>query len=145
MSTEKTHTFLGAALSRAEQAEWDHASLVERLPAITYTEAFNTGRVTSVSPEVDAILGYTQEEWMGDADLWIDRLHSSDRERVVQACVVANQSMEPFREEYRMIARDGAIVWIRDEAVVVRGSRDQPLCWQGVMFDITRERRRDRP
>jgi PAS domain S-box-containing protein len=50
---------------------------------------------------------------------------------------MANQRREPWSEEYRVIARDGRIVWIHDEAVLVRGSNGQPLCWQGVMVDVT--------
>ena len=73
---------------------------------------------------------------MGDASLCIDRIHPDDRERVVAACELANIAGEPYSADYRMIARDGRIVWIRDEAMLVRGSNGQPLCWQGVMREI---------
>ena len=104
---------------------------------ITYVEDLDTGRTFAISPQVETILGYSQEEWMGDASLCIDRIHPDDRDRVVAACELANDAGEPYSAEYRMIARDGRIVQIRDEAVLVRGSNGQPLCWQGVMRDIT--------
>ena len=126
-----------AALASAEEAEAKYRSMVEQLPAITYTEALDSGRVISVSPQVETLLGYTQDEWMSDASLWVDLLHPDDRDRVLEACELANRAREPYRAEYRMLARDGQVVWIRDEAVLVRGSRGQPLCWQGVMLDIT--------
>jgi PAS domain S-box-containing protein len=126
------------ALARAERAEAQYRTLVEQLPAITYIEALDTGVVTAISPQVETILGYSQEEWMGDADLWIDRIHPEDRERVVEACVRANRTREPYRDEYRMLARDGRLVWIQDRADLVCGSQGQPLCWQGVMIDVTR-------
>ena len=45
---------------------------------------------------------------------------------------------EPFSVEYRMIARDGRVVWFRDEAVLVcDGADGTPRYWQGVMIDIT--------
>ena len=47
---------------------------------------------------------------------------------------------EAWRGEYRTITRDGRVVWIRDEATLVRGSQGQPLCWQGVMWDITAQK-----
>ena len=125
------------ALARAEEAEAKYRSLVELLPAITYAEALDSGRTFAISPQVETILGYTQEEWMGDASLWINRLHPDDRERVVTACHLANEAKAPFSEEYRIIARDGRIVWIRDRAMLVLGSNGQPLCWQGVMLDVT--------
>ena len=113
---------------------------MEQLPAITYTEAPDDHRNLSISPQVEALLAYTQEEWMGNALLWVELLHPDDRDRVVEACDVANRTREPFRPEFRMIARDGRVVWVRDEAVVVSGSMGQPLCWQGVMLDITAQK-----
>ena len=93
--------------------------------------------IKKVMPQIETILGYSQEEWMGDASLCIDRIHPDDRDRVVAACELANEAGDPYSAEYRMIIRDGRIVRMRDEAVLVRGSNGQPLCWQGVMRDIT--------
>lgn len=136
MSDPETHGFLETALGRAEQAEAKYRSLVELIPAITYTEEVDSGRTYAVSPQIETILGYAQEEWMGDANLWIDRIHHDDRDRVVAACELANRSRETYCAEYRIMARDGRTVWIHDEAVLVRNSEGQPLCWQGVMSVI---------
>jgi PAS domain S-box-containing protein len=124
------------ALARAERAEATYRALVHQIPAITYVEALDNARVISVSPQVEAILGYSQEEWLANARLWVDLLHPQDRDRVVAACERANRTKEPYSQEFRMLARDGRIVWIRDEAVLVHGSHGQPLCWQGVMVEI---------
>ena len=140
MSEPKTDGYLEAALGRAERAEARYRSLIELVPTnITYVEDLDTGRTFAISPQIETILGYSQEEWMGDGSLCIDRIHPDDRDRVVAACELANEAGEPYSAEYRMIARDGRIVQIRDEAVLVRGSNGQPLCWQGVMRDITHE------
>ena len=128
--------FLETALGRAGRAEAVDASPVELVPTITYVEELDSGRTFAISPQVLTILGYSQEEWMGDADLWIKRIHPQDRDRVVAACEHANQARETYRAEYRIMARDGRIVWIHDEAVLVGGSQGQPLCWQGVMTVI---------
>jgi PAS domain S-box-containing protein len=128
--------FLETALGRAERAEMANPSLVELAPTITYTEEVDTGRTFAISPQIKTILGYSQEQWMGDANLWMDRIHPEDRDRVVDGCERANQARETFRAEYRIIASDGRIVWVRDEAVLVGGSEGQPLCWQGVMTVI---------
>jgi PAS domain S-box-containing protein len=111
----------------------ENPSPVEPAATITYTEEVDSGRTFAISPEINTILGYTQEEWMGDADLWIDRIHPDDRDFVVDACERANRAREPYRSEYRIIAADGRTVRVRDEAVLVGGSEGQPLCWQGVM------------
>jgi PAS domain S-box-containing protein len=60
---------------------------------------------------------------------------------VEQECWESNRAEEPFRSEYRMIARDGLVRWFHDEAEVVRGSAGQRLCWQGVMLDITAQKK----
>jgi len=134
---------LEAALARAETSEAMYRSLVARLPAITYAEALDDGRTLSISPQIEALLGCSQAEWMADPLLWIEMIHPDDRARVVTECDESNRLDRPFRSEYRMIARDGRVVWFRDEADVVRGSAGQRLVWQGVMFDITAEKEAD--
>jgi len=110
------------------------------LPSIAYVEEIENGRVISIAADVEGVLGYSPEEWLG-TDLWVTLLHPDDRDRVVEGFIdLAGQADEPFITEYRMIARDGRVVWIRDEAVLVRGSFAQPLCWQGTMYDISAER-----
>jgi PAS domain S-box-containing protein len=142
MSEPSTDRYLEVALGRAGEAEAKYRSLVEMVPVITYTEALDSGRMFAISPQIETILGYTQEHWMGDASLWITCIHPDDQERVVAACELANRDRQPYAEEYRMFTRDGRIVWIRDEAALVLGSNGQPLCWQGVMRDITAQRQR---
>ena len=73
---------------------------------------------------------------MGDADLWVDRIHPEDRDRVVATCEQANRARGPHQEEYRIVSRDGRIVWMHDEAVLVDDSNGRPLCWQGVISVI---------
>lgn len=130
-------------LARADEAEAKYRSLMELVPAITYVEDLDTGRTFSISPQVEAILGFTPEEWLGDANRWKDRLHPDDRERVVASCAEANEDQTIWREEYRVIAKDGRTVWILDQAELVLGSNGRPLCWQGVMVDVTAQRPQD--
>ena len=39
-----------------------------------------------------------------------------------------------------MIAADGRVVWVRDQAVLLRDQDGRPLTWQGVMVDITAQK-----
>ena len=100
---------------------------------ITYAEEVGDGKTLSISPEIEAVLGYTQAEWMADPLIWQKLMHPEDRDRVVEACDEANRLGQTFEAAYRMIARDGRMVTIHDRAVLVRGSQGQPLLWQGVM------------
>lgn len=126
-----------ALLDRAERAEAMYHSLMDSLPGITYSESLDDAQTLSISPQVNELLGYTQEEWLGNPLLWVEVMHPDDRERVTTSCAEANESAASWRAEYRMVARDGRVVWVRDIATLVRSADGQPLCWQGVMIDIT--------
>src|SRR5215203_3152472 len=74
-------------------------------------------------------------------DLWAKILHPEDRERVLAEDRHTNETGEPFAMEYRQFARDGSVVWLRDEATLVRDENGKPLYWLGVQVDITERRR----
>src|SRR4029453_13910794 len=93
------------------------------------------------SPQIEALLGFTVEQWRDDPALWVDRLHEGARERVRGEPRGPRRPGEPFRTEYRLLAADGREVWIRDEAVLVRGGELGRPFWGGVMTDITRIKR----
>ena len=123
-------------------AETKYRTLVEQLPIIVYVNpASDIGSTTYVSPQIKPFLGYTQDEWLEDPKFWDKTLHPEDRERVLAGVEIINQSGEPFDEEYRMIARDGRVVWIRDQATLLRDIDGSPLLWQGLMMDITERKR----
>jgi diguanylate cyclase (GGDEF)-like protein/PAS domain S-box-containing protein len=86
------------------------------------------------------MLGYSVEEWISNADLFVHILHPDDRDRVLAAHAYTHAALEPLSLEYRLIAKDGRTVWIRDEAVVVRDEDGVPLYLQGFMLDLTVER-----
>jgi PAS domain S-box-containing protein len=122
-------------------AEAKYRTLVERIPAITYTAEFGeTAPWLYVSPQVEAILGFTPAEWMVEPNVWSERLHPEDRERVLADEQRSLDTGEPMLCEYRLITKDGRIVWVRDESVVVRSPDGEPLL-QGVMLDITERKR----
>ena len=125
-------------LEALEVSEARFRALVEQIPAVIYTAALDEASTTLyVSPQIETFIGYTSEEYTADPDIWRKRLHPEDRARVLAEVQRAHESGEPFASEYRMIARDGRVVWFRDEAAVVRDAKGDPLQLQGLMFDIT--------
>ena len=129
---------------RLKEAEARFRTLVEHIPAMTYMEAAaNRARGTDflyMSPQIEAVLGYSSEEWMTDPGLFARTLHPDDREQVLEEDARTSRTGEPFKMEYRHVARDGSVVWMRDEAVLVRDHEGDPLYWLGVQFDITDRR-----
>ena len=129
----------------AEQALRDsearHRRLVERLPAIVYSaELDEAGGWRYVSPQVETILGFDAETWVQE-NLWRERLHPADRERVLADEARSRERGEPFSSEYRLIAHDGREVWVRDEATVYRPEADGRPLLEGLIYDITSQKR----
>ena len=116
-------------------------ALVEGAPAILYIDRpdeLSTNLYTS--PQIVELLGYSVEEWMDDSELWVRSLHPADRDRVVREHRASNVGGERFLSEYRILAKDGREVWIRDEAVPVDADDGTILYWRGMMMDITSQK-----
>jgi diguanylate cyclase (GGDEF)-like protein/PAS domain S-box-containing protein len=121
-------------------AEAQYRSVVERVPGVVYVaEAGQHGRWHFVSAKIEELLGYSPEEWMADSTLWMSRIHPADRDRMILAEVDENERAgEKGRWEYRLIARDGHVVWvIDDEAVIARDGDGRPRMVQGILVDIS--------
>lgn len=131
---EQLHQELGAR----RVAEAKYRTLVEQIPVITYTASSERiGETLYVSPQVQAILGFTVQEWLATPDLWVTQLHPDDRAAVLKEAQHARAAGMPFRCEYRLLAHDGSVHWIRDEATFVLDDAQNPLYQHGIMFDIT--------
>jgi PAS domain S-box-containing protein len=146
LSTQTAPAVRVARLVRQQQeAETRYRTLVEQTPAITYVqeplESSNPKAVTYVSPQYETILGYPPESKIIDEEHWNRIVHPDDRERVLAEEARTDQTGEPFRVEYRVIAGDERVVWVRDEATLVRDEEGQPLYWLGVQYDVTEQKR----
>lgn len=148
---------LGGALSEALSGEWArrlvdqerelraarevaarYRRLVEGTPNVSYTTGAD-GRTTYVSPQLEGLLGYTPEEWVADPSLWARAILPEDRATVAEDWARARRAGRVFRAEYRMQARDGRILWVRDEATLV--GRGRSRTWHGILADITDRKR----
>jgi PAS domain S-box-containing protein len=146
LSTQTAPAVRVARLVRQQQeAETRYRTLVEQTPAITYVqeplESSNPKAVTYVSPQYETILGYPPDSQMIDEEHWLRTVHPEDRERVLAEEARTDRTGEHFRVEYRVIAGDGRVVWVRDEATLVRDEEGQPLYWLGLQYDVTEQKR----
>lgn len=124
-----------AERARAE-AEAKYRTLVEQVNAITYiAEIGIEGQWFYVSPQVEAILGYTQQEWLEKSKNWANIIHPDDLSTVLEA-EMASTHGEPFQAEYRAKRKDGREVWLNDTGVVVQGSNSHPVM-EGIIVDVT--------
>ena len=121
-----------------------YRTIVEEGPLISYIDAPDeVASSVYVSPQIEQLVGYTVQEWMNDPELWPRLLHPDDRARALAENVRHNETGEPYRLEYRMVHKDGHIVWVYDEARVVRDERGKIAYSHGVMVDITARRAAD--
>ena len=120
-----------------------YRTLIERIPAVTYIDLEDPSdpagfRFIYVSPQVTALTGYLPEEWIASSSP-LDYVHPDDRQRMVQVSAETVNGA-PFECEYRLVTRDGRVVWIYDQASVLETDANGRQLWQGVMIDITKEK-----
>jgi PAS domain S-box-containing protein len=126
---------------RLRETEAKYRSLVEGLPAVVYLAEFgDDGRWLYVGPQVESILGFSHEEWMANPQLWREHVHPEDQDQVMLEERRALDSGERMKCEYRIVRSDGRLVWIRDEADVLRDDDGNPTSLQGVMYDVTEQK-----
>jgi two-component system NtrC family sensor kinase len=123
------------------ESEQRYRSLVERLPMTIYSARLE--RPTEpmyVSPGIESLVGYTVDEWMADATMFARSLHPEDRERVLAAHRAPMNTGDEIELEYRLIARDGRVVHVYQEGLIVADDHGRPAYHHGFALDVTEHR-----
>jgi diguanylate cyclase (GGDEF)-like protein/PAS domain S-box-containing protein len=120
------------------RAEGRFRTLVEQLPLTVYIDRIDedSSNIYS-SPQIEALVGYSPEEWATDATLFTRILHPEDREFVRAEHARTHATGEPLNIEYRLVARDGGIVWVHDEARLLADPGGGNPVLQGYLLEIT--------
>jgi len=120
------------------ESEARYKALVEQVPAVTYTDIVaEDERLGYVSPQIEGLIGYTAGEWRENPSLWTRILHPDDVDRVIGYDEECIRTGEPYAIDYRYIHKDGHVVWVHDEAVLIPSAPGQPQHWQGIIVDVT--------
>jgi diguanylate cyclase (GGDEF)-like protein/PAS domain S-box-containing protein len=135
----------GALATRVQETppiRWAHyRSLIEAIPAITYVQRVaDTVETVYVSPQVEAIVGWTPEQYRAHPAHWFAHVHREDRERVAAAVAAAVAAGQPLEIEYRVVSSDGRTVWLRDMAAPAEHGPAGARLWQGIQVDITADK-----
>ena len=129
---------------RVHEAERRYRALVEALPLVTLISAPNDrSTVTYVSPQVEQMLGYSPTDWQDDPRLFGKLLHPDDKDEVLAGSKRKSSGAAPRKTEYRLLARSGGVVWVREEVATVRGPEGKPLYTQTLLMDIGERKRAD--
>ena len=122
------------------ESEERYRELVETAQAIVWRGDPHTFQFTFVSKEAETLLGYPVARWLDEPTFWVDHMHPDDREWALELCARATREHRPHEFEYRMMAADGRVVWLRD-IVKVMVEDNQLKESVGVMIDVTERKR----
>jgi PAS domain S-box-containing protein len=119
-----------------------YRALVEQIPAVVFMAHLDRGIGEAyVSPQIEATLGFSQEEWLEDPIRWYQQIHPDDKQRWSVEAAQMFLSGTPLRSAYRVLARNGRIVWFHCEAKMIRRENGRPWFIHGIAFDITELKR----
>ena len=130
-----------SAAEKAYIRENQYQLFLENIPTITYINDISLeARTLYVSPQVENLLGYSSKTFLQDPTLWMKIINEDDAEEVLLKNELSVRTGEPFKVEYRLMTKGGNVIWVRDEAKLVRDDRGDPAYWLGVWTDITKEK-----
>ena len=115
-----------------------YRALVEQIPAVVFMAYLDRGIGEAyVSPQIEAALGFSQEEWLEDPVRWYSHIHPDDKQRWSAEAAEMFLTGNPLRSAYRVVSRDGRVIWFHCEAKMIRKEDGEPWFIHGVGFDIT--------
>src|ERR1700733_8610352 len=118
--------------------EAKYRALVEQTPAVVFMAYLDKGIGEAyVSPQIETALGFSQSEWLEDPVRWYQQIHPDDKMRWSEEAAEMFLSGKPLRSSYRVMARDGRVLWFQCEAKMIRQEDGRPWFIHGVGFDIT--------
>lgn len=118
--------------------EAKYRALLEQIPAVIFMAYLDRGIGEAyVSPQIEETLGFNQQEWLEDPLRWYQQIHPDDKQRWSLEASEMFVTGSPLRSSYRVIARDGRVIWFRCEARMIRRPDGRPWFIQGIGFDIT--------
>jgi PAS domain S-box-containing protein len=141
LSDEEEHT--NGVPEQAPEAhtsnlEAKYRALLEQIPAVVFMVYLDRGISEAyVSPQIESSLGFSREEWLEDPIRWYEHIHPDDKQRWSLEAAGMFLSGQPLRSSYRVIARDGHVIWFHCDAKMMRRSDGQPWFIHGVAFDIS--------
>ncbi len=136
LATVRDITERKQAEEEIRRSHQQYEELVNSVDGIVWEADARTFQFSFVSQQAERILGYPVERWITEPTFWKDHIYPEDREWVVSFCINATAEKRPHQFEYRMIAADGRVVWLRDIVVVVLKD-GQPDMLRGIMVDFT--------
>lgn len=136
---QRTQELLAANRTLRTLESWQR-TLIDAIQGIVWECDAKSWRFTFVSPQAETVLGYPVSQWLDQPDFWQAHIHPDDRAWVLDYCAKTAREKAKYSFEYRMMAADGRILWLRD-IVTVEQEQREPVVLRGIMVDITDSKR----
>ena len=123
-----------------------YRGVIDHLPAVIYIDGVGDDTpMIDVSPGIEDLLGVSREDYLREGSDWSDYIHPDDHARMVAASELSVATESEFHEEFRAVHADGRVVWVREDALLIRDDQGKAIYWLGIMLDITQlvEAKRD--
>lgn len=121
--------------------------LMENSPDILYRLEVNPPHFSLLSPAIHKITGYTEQEIQTISwERFLDLLHPEDREGYTQLLTRLSgrkkaKRGEKYRLEFRLLKRDGEVVWLEDNGIAIRNAAGELEALEGVIRDVTLQKK----
>ncbi len=119
-----------------KQSQERYYTLMNSVDGIVWEADAQTFAFTFVSEQAERMLGYPVERWIKEPDFWAKHIYEDDRTEAINYCAKSTAEGKSHQFEYRMIAADGRILWLRDIVAVIMED-GKPARLSGIMVDIT--------
>lgn len=129
-----------SAAENLRESNEKYAELVNAVSGIVWELDVESFRFTFVSQRSEDIMGYPAEAWLADPGCWERSIHPDDRPWVLAACRATHGEGSGRELEYRSLAADGRIVWLRNSFMVVEDANGR-VKLRGVMTDVSRRKK----
>jgi PAS domain S-box-containing protein len=127
-----------SALPHGHEGPVDFRQVVEHLPLVPYVDRLDArSSVVYIGPQIEELTGYASEAFHGDPELFLRLVHPDDRELYLALVARRNREGVPASGEYRLVHRDGRVVWVRDYERVVHDAGGRAVAARGYLVDVT--------
>ncbi len=129
-------------IEERERLERLYQNLIEKMPAVSYVIRLEKlFSLVFVSPQIRDLTGWEQKDWIEIEDFRLKCVHPEDVQEYVASLKRSIENHEPFHYEYRLLHRNGDVIWVEDFASPLMDIGNEVESYQGVILDITNRKK----
>lgn len=117
-----------------------YEKLIDSIDGIVW-EADPDIHFTYVSKQAEKILGYPVIQWLNEKDFWQNHLYPDTRDQTMKYCRDQIRQRMPHDFEYRFVASDGTVKWLRDIVSMITDEKGNLTGIRGLIVDFTAQKK----